>query len=183
VVSSETPISQARIWEAICNFGAKSLEQPKAIPGVRLFMNERRSLLALLLSFASATFVSSVERASSNPYQGIVSRNSFGLTPAKSEVPPPAPLPKVHLLGITTFGDKRAILKVLWPAKRGEPARDKTFMLKNHQRAGEIEVIEIDELATTARVRISGTVSTISFESERGISPGGSLPTPPQPPS
>lgn len=153
------------------------------IPGVGSLMTKRRFFLLFPLSLLAATSGSSVEKASSNLYKGIVSRNSFGLTPAKSEVPPPAPLPKVQLLGITTiFGDKRAIVKVFWPANAGKPAHERTLVLRNHQGYGEIEVIGIYELANTSRVRISGTVSTIGFESDRGIPPGGSLPAPPQPP-
>ena len=147
-------------------------------------MTERQLLLASLVSFASAVSVTATERFVTNPYRGIVLRNAFGLATNKTEavLPPPAPLPDVQLLGITTIlGDKRAIIRVRWPTKAGQAAREETFVLRNYQSTREIEVMEIDEGAATVCVKISGTIKTLCFESDPGASPG-SLPAPPQPP-
>ena len=147
-------------------------------------MSNRRLFLTLFVIHVSVTSLSSVEKLSSNPYRGIVSRNSFGLDfdKHKTVVPPPALLPTAQLLGITTIlGDKRAIVKVRWPAKADQAAREQTFVLKNYQSTGEIEVMEIDERAATVCVKISGIVRTLGFESDLGASPNP-LPAPPQPP-
>ena len=87
-----------------------------------------------------------VADTSANPYQGIVDRNVFGLKPPPppnkgpaTDTPPP---PKITLTGITTiFHDKRALMTVAMPAKPPEPAKQQSFILAEHQREGEIEVL------------------------------------------
>jgi hypothetical protein len=111
--------------------------------------------------------------SSKNPYQPIVDRNVFGLHRNQREivVPPPAQQHKVKLLGITTvLPHKRVILRVQFPAGPGEGARDQTLILEEHQRTGEIEVLEIDERAETVRLSISGTLIVAAFE--QGNLPG-----------
>ena len=88
-------------------------------------------------------------------------------------VPPPAPQPKVKLLGITTvLPHKRVILRVQFPLASGAGAREQTLILEEHQRAGQVEVLEIDEMAGTVRLSISGTASVLGFESEHENLPG-----------
>lgn len=147
-------------------------------------MSRKRILVASFLSLISAISAETLEKRSNNPYQRIATRNIFRLEPKHTEVivQPPALLPKVQLLGITTvLGDKRAIVKVLWPAMEGGSRREQTFILKDHESAGEIELLEIDEIAGKVRMNISGTTIVVSFETEHGRSSGDSSPRPLQP--
>ena len=112
--------------------------------------------------------------SSGNPYHQIAERNVFGLRPPQpSRVePPPAPLPKVVLTGITTIlGNKRALLKVQFPAQPRQPVKEESCVLAEGQRDGAIEVLEINEKTAQVKVDNSGPVSVITFQKP--------LPTPP----
>ena len=119
------------------------------------------------LFFSTAAWSVTTE-TSGNPYQGIVDRNVFGLKP-----PPPPPDPeavkpppsKMFLTGITTIlGNKRALMKTTPPAKPGEPAKEQSFMLGEGQRDGEIEVVQIDEIAGKVKIKAFGSETTLDFE-------------------
>src|SRR5882762_4119031 len=78
-------------------------------------------ILCLLVHCLAAKAVTSGSSTGTNPYQGIVDRNVFGLKPPP---PPPdpevnkPPPPKIILTGITTiFGNKRALMKAPVAAK------------------------------------------------------------------
>ncbi|HWQ92599.1 MAG TPA: hypothetical protein VN673_13075, partial [Clostridia bacterium] len=106
-----------------------------------------------------------------NPYKTIVDRNVFGL---KDPPPPPAavdtskPQPsKITITGITTIlGNKRVLLKTAAaPAKPGEqPKGELSYILTEGQRDGDIEVIQIDELAGSAKISNAGVIETLTFE-------------------
>ena len=125
-------------------------------------------LPALLLLCPGARGISTTESAS-NPYQGIVDRNIFGLRPP----PPPAstepvkpPPPAVTLTGITTIlGKKLAFMNVQIPPKPGEQAKPgpQSFMLGVGEREGEIEVIDIDEKGGTVKLNDYGVVTNVPF--------------------
>ena len=107
---------------------------------------------------------------SANPYQGIVDRNVFGLKPPpvaprpEDNKPPP---PKITLTGITTIlGNKRALMNVAMPAKPPDPAKQKSFILAEGQRDGEIEVLEIDETSGTVKVDDFGTVMVLDINKD-----------------
>src|SRR5512142_2768606 len=108
------------------------------------------SLAACIAATATTT------DGSGNPYQSIVIRNVFGLKPPPPPPDPEAnkpPPPKIFLTGITTLqGIKRALLKTTPPPKPGEPAREQSLTLKEGEREGEIEVLEIDATARTVKV-------------------------------
>jgi len=126
-----------------------------------------RVLAGLMMLCTSAGAVTA--ESSANPYQVIVDRNVFGLkppTPVEVVEPPKAPPPKIMLTGITTFGGKRALMKTILPAKPGDQAKEQFLTLKEGQREGEIEVLEIDEKASTVKVNDYGTIITITFEKE-----------------
>src|SRR5437899_9066182 len=111
-----------------------------------------------------------VANSSANPYQGIVDRNVFGLKPPPpskgAEPDKPAP-PKITLTGITTiFHDKRALMNVAMPAKPPEPAKQQSFILAEHQREGDIEVLEIDVKTGDVKVSNFGTVVTLNLEKD-----------------
>jgi hypothetical protein len=104
------------------------------------------------------------------PYRGIVERNVFGLNP-KPPPPeintPPPPSPRVFLTGITTvLGNKHALLKTTPPAKPGELAKEQAFTLAEGQREGEIEVLEINEIARSVKVNNYGTITTLDFDKD-----------------
>ena len=143
---------------------------------------------ALIVTLAGATFFSlrcgavvtssDAQAASSNPFQGIIDRNVFGLKPPPGPPDPDAnkpPPPKITPTGITTLLGKRALFKVQMPAKPPKPAGEESFMLGEGQREGEIEVLEIDEKAGTIKFNNYGTVVTLSLDKD-----GAKLPnTPP----
>lgn len=123
-------------------------------------------LVALALSLSARTLLAAT---SGSPYQGIVSQNVFGLVPVPTQVKavPPASLPKVQPVGITTMlGDKRALLKVSVPAMPPEPAKELSCILTVGQREGPIEVLEIDERAGSVTVDNSGTVQVLTLQQD-----------------
>lgn len=105
----------------------------------------------------------------SNPYQGIVDRNVFGLRPPP---PPPSnepvrpPPPAVALTGITTIlGKKLAFMNVQVPPKPGEQAKGgpQSFMLGIGEREGEIEVLDIDEKGGIVKLNDYGVITNVPF--------------------
>jgi hypothetical protein len=157
-------------------------------------MKQCRKLPLCLMGFLMLSLNASLVAAdtSGHPYTGIAARNIFGLGPlvARSPDPPPAASPKIMLVGITTLvQDKRALLKVEFPAQPPEPAKEVSCILTVGQRVGPIEVLAIDESAGTVRVNNSGTEMVLSFASDgprkQGSAPvaaSASLPHPPIPP-
>jgi hypothetical protein len=122
-------------------------------------------LVALGLSLSTPALVA---ETAGHPYLGIAGSNVFRL---KAPQPPPPPLQSVpltraKLVGITTLGDKRALLKVYLPANPPEPAKEISCILAAGQRDGPIEVLEIDEVAGTVKVNNSDTVMVLTFEKE-----------------
>ena len=106
-------------------------------------------------------------------------RNVFGL---KAPPPPPdpeankPPPPKITPTGITTIlGNKRALFKVQLPARPPEPAKEQSYILTVGQREGQIEVLDIDEVAGSIKFNNYGSVVTLTLEKD-----GAKLPnTPP----
>lgn len=141
----------------------------------------------VLLTWASLTVCTVVhgitpESSSANPYQGIVDRNVFALKPP----PPPPPAvdntkqtgPKIILTGITTILGKRALMKATLPVQNepGKPPtapKEESFMLKEGERQGEIEVLEINDKAGTVKVNNYGVVMTLDFEKDGAKTPFG----------
>jgi hypothetical protein len=81
--------------------------------------------------------------------------------------PPPPALPKIILNGITTItGHRLALLKVQFPAKPGEPAREQSLIMNEGQRDGDIELLQIDEKAGRVKVSNSGTITILTFDNE-----------------
>ncbi len=135
-------------------------------------------LLSVLMLGASARAVRAGSAA--NPYQSIPAANVFRLQPIGVRSPdfPPVPLPKIILVGITTFPDRKAVLlKVRLPASPGEQAKEWSCILTEGQRAGPVEVLQIDEKAGSTKVNNSGTVMLLTFEKD-----GPVLRTTPPPP-
>lgn len=155
-------------------------------------MNMKHGQRMVICTLACAALWVSSTAASgdvpSEPYRGIVEHNVFGLhpilPPPEINTPPP-PTPRVFLTGITTvLGHKCALLKTTPPAKPGEAAKEQAFTLAEGQREGEIEVLEINELARTVKVNNYGAITTLDFDKD-GVKvaamppgPGGMLPGP-----
>jgi hypothetical protein len=144
-------------------------------------------LVCLAAGVALGTAPAAMTAEASNPYQGIVERNLFGLKP-----PPPPPDPeaankpqpsKITLTGITTIlGRKLALMKTPPRApKPGEQAKtEQAYTLAVGERQDEIEVLEIDEVAGTVKVNNAGTVETVSFD-KNGVKPSSPVPGAPPP--
>jgi hypothetical protein len=149
-----------------------------------LFMTHRGRLavwLAITLAFVwHATAGAVVATAAANPYQEIVARNAFGLQPPGVPTPdlPVVILPKLMLVGITTFDRKCALLRVRTPASSGVPATEWSCTLAEGQRSGEVEVLQIDEKAGSVKVNIGGAIMVLTFE-KNGLAPKNT-PLPPE---
>jgi hypothetical protein len=133
--------------------------------------------LGMLVLSLNAGFLAA--DASGNAYTGIAARNVFGLgPPPRPPNPPPAPFPRIMLLGITTIlPDKRALLKVEFPAQPPEPAKEVSCIVTLGQRLGPIEVLAIDETTGSVRVNNSGTEMLLSFAQD-GSRRQGTTPLP-----
>ncbi len=131
--------------------------------------NSRRLLLCAFtaLVFWMVTRAIGNETSGENPYQAIVDRNVFALKPPPPPPDPEAnkpPPPKILLTGIYEMGGtKRVLMKVAMPARPPEPAKEVPLTLSEGQREGEIEVLEIDTVARTAKVNNFGTVTSLDF--------------------
>src|SRR5689334_10938671 len=116
-------------------------------------MKHGGKMLVCMVSGLAVCSVNAVTTESQdNPYQSIIDRNVFSLKPAPPPVDPaeankPTAL-KITLTGITTIlGNKRVLMKTAPPpAKAGEsPKTEKSYILTEGEREGDIEIIEIDE--------------------------------------
>src|SRR5882724_3443258 len=98
--------------------------------------------------------------ADSNPYLAIIGHNAFGLVPTPPPVDQDAktPPPEITLNGITTiFGDKRALFKV----RTQSPVNEKSCMLSEGQRDGDIELLSVDVKKNSITVNNQGVIQTI----------------------
>ena len=104
-------------------------------------------------------------------YDGIALRNLFKLQPEKPPIVS-SPLiqtllPTLKLTGITTItGHKLALLRVQFPPKPGQPAREQSLMLTEGQRYGDIGVVEIDEKTGLVKVSVAGTIKMLTFDTD-----------------
>jgi hypothetical protein len=135
-------------------------------------VNKLPALLWAVL-VVSLSAAGSVAETAANPYLGIVQSNPFRLKPPQRQEAdtPPVPLPRVKLVGITTFGDKYALLKINQPAMPPAPARELSCVLTVGQREGPVEVLEVDESSGKVKVRNSGTIMLLTLEYEKPAPP------------
>jgi len=109
-----------------------------------------------------------------NPYSAIVVRNVFDLKPLapRSETKLIPPL-KIILTGIVKiFREKQVFFKTLDVANPGAPPKETSFILNEGERAGEIEVLEINESEGTIRVMNRGLEQSLSLKKD-GMKPPG----------
>ncbi len=117
----------------------------------------------LFLCFAGAVCGATVAE---QPYQIIAKRNVFDLNPPQE---PPrlekvAPMPKFRLAGTATYGGVRVFVEVQVPARPGERPNARSFMLREGERDGELEIVKIDLAHGCADIKWSGRPVTIKFE-------------------
>ena len=129
------------------------------------------SAIACLLSLVALPVAQAVLADSpASGYDGIVSRNVFGLKPIVKEPqaqPPPPVLPKIVLTGVTSILEpKRVLLMLQLPARPPEPAVEKSLILSEGERDGVIEVLHIDVAKGTVRLINSGTEMLLSIEKD-----------------
>lgn len=114
-----------------------------------------------------------------NPYTTIVDRNPFALKPPPPPPPPPeqtappVPMAKVTMTGLlSTFGEPRVLLEIIEePGKGG--GTPKKPILREGERLGPVEVLAIDVVKNTVRLRNSGVETNITFEvAKSGPVPG-----------
>lgn len=135
-------------------------------------MTARGKIAAWLAVGLALQSMAVVRAADPNPYSAIVDRNVFNLKappPPTPSGPPPTPPSKIVLLGIVSgFGPKQVMFKT--PV--GAPPKDMSFALGEGERDNEIEVVEINELAGTVKLRNHGEEENLSLEKD-GMKPGG----------
>ena len=74
-------------------------------------------------------------------------------------------MPKITLTGITTIlHGKRALLEIQRPPNGRTVVKPEYCILKEGQRDGPVEVLDIDEKAAKVKVDNSGTIMVITFE-------------------
>ena len=141
----------------------------------------------ILMGFLGGLMVCSARGAdlAANPYQSIVERNVFHLNPPPAPPDPEAnkpPPPKIFLTGITTLmGSRRALLKTAPTGKPGEAAKEKSYMLAEHERMDDLEVLAIDEVAGSVKVSYAGIETTVNFKDNAVATAASAAPAPPVP--
>lgn len=110
-----------------------------------------------------------------HPYKNIPAANIFRLkspSPEPSEPPQAPPPPIITLQGITDIcGRPQALCKVATPNGPPGPARELAYVLSEGERAGEIEVLEINGRSGTVKFRNHGVVQTVALRN--GQMPAG----------
>ncbi len=133
--------------------------------------------LASGLTYVLATVLPAHAVTADNPYQRIIERNVFGL---KDPPPPPdpeatkPPPPNITLTGIITLGGKRALMTTPpVPGKPGEQPKGQSYILREGEREGDIEVISIDEVAGAVVVKNGGKEVPLNFKDNGPKIPSG----------
>src|SRR5262245_9529241 len=103
-----------------------------------------------------------------NPYATITDRNPFGLKPPppppppQEQAPPPVPMAQVTLTGLlSSFGEPRVLLEIVEEPGKGGTA--KKPILREGERLGPVEILGIDVVKNTVRIRNSGVETNVSF--------------------
>jgi len=123
-------------------------------------------LLSAGLALAGSPAKAGAEVTSNPLYHGIVRANIFALKPplATTTSVPSEPLPSLRLAGVTTLGQKRALVNKRCPAKPPEPAKELSYLLAEGQRHGPLTVLDIDAQTGRVKVDVSGTVLVLSLD-------------------
>jgi|SRR5437867_2601532 len=116
-----------------------------------------------------------------NPYAGIVDRNIFALKPPPPPPPPveqtapPVPMAQVTLTGLlSTFGEPRVLLEIIEEPGKGGGTAKRPPPMREGERLGPVEVLSIDVVKNTVRIRNSGVETNVSFPVVKSMpTPGG----------
>lgn len=141
--------------------------------------------LLLVLAALQARDLPARPAHSALPYQSILKRNVFGLTPRPiSPEPQTNPPPsKIILTGLTTIlGDPRVLLKVpAWPGSPGAPRTPAQFyILRKGQREGGIQILDVDMANLSVTLNQAGTLQTLSLDrTVPGLAAAAGPPPPP----
>jgi len=125
-----------------------------------------------------------------NPYNPIVLRNAFALKDPppviQTVLQPPKPPTNVELRGITTLlGRPQVLLNFKVPGTPPEPPKDRSMVMDVGQREGDVEVLEINPVAGTIRIRNQGTELAMNLRDNAAkpqSAPSVALPIPSLPP-
>jgi hypothetical protein len=79
------------------------------------------------------------------------------------------------------MGIRRALLKTTPPTKPGEPPKEKSYMLTEHERLDDLEVLSIDEKAGAVKVNYAGIEISVNFKDNAVASTAPAAPAPPAP--
>ncbi len=129
------------------------------------------SCVLLAAAVGGAHSRANVPERSPNDYEEIPRQNIFRLKapdpPPKTE-PEQPPRPKVILTGITTIlENKRALMKVEpLPGKPGQDTKERSLILTEGQRDGDVEVLQIDDKAGAVKINHAGEVMTLTFDKD-----------------
>ena len=146
----------------------------------------------LIATCAIALWAGAAEPADeeTHPFKHIVERNVFALRPPPpppdpSDVPPPPPalLAKVVLTGIlNVLGPPRALLEVTEnePGKQAPPRKP---ILREGERDGSIEVLQIDVEKNVVRIKNGNTETNLTFEAQKQGPPSLAVAPPPSLPA
>lgn len=103
----------------------------------------------------------------STPYDSITQRNPFALVAPpppvdESSTPPPS---NIKLTGVSNFGGlKKAMFMVQDTSVPGKPGQ--SVILREGQREGQIEVVQINEKLGSVKLRKGGGEVTLTFEAD-----------------
>ncbi len=138
------------------------------------------SVLALSGCIVGVSAAALAINSGESQYGNIAVRNAFGLKPPPPPPPPedqtPKDAPKLTLDGITTIlGQRQVLLKAAFPAHPPQAAREESYLLAVNERAGDIEIVDIDEKAGTVKVNVRGLegIQTLDFQHNGSKPPSG----------
>jgi hypothetical protein len=137
----------------------------------------RIAIIAGSLAWSGTTWALTGENVSrETSYKTIAERNPFGLKPppppVATPVPPPPPKGDIKLTGITAYGGRKAYFMVTEPPKGGK-AEPIYYGLGVDEKKDGLEVIEIDEVSKSVKIRNGGIETVLTFASH-GIAPPAS---------
>jgi hypothetical protein len=145
-----------------------------------MILNVRRQVFILgICLLASAAYGVNTDPDERN-YRIIVERNPFGIKPPPpppTNTPPPVvqPKDKILLTGITSIGALRAYFMTEAPANK----QAEYYSLGVDEKKDDLEVIGIDPVARSVRVRNSGVESVMTFAANGVKPPAGAAAPPP----
>lgn len=129
------------------------------------------------------TLIAGLTRANvdTNPYSPIVDRNPFGLKPPPpppappEQTAPPVPMAQVTLTGLlSSFGEPRVLLEIIEEPGKGGGTPKRPPPMREGERLGPVEVLAIDVVKNTVRLRNSGVETNVSFPIAKTTpTPGG----------